>query len=711
MCPSQPGESPFGAWVRDEANLPCYELVLPEVPPAFPPLAHPIGNGRIHLVGDRWGRTSLFAGVPDRSVQLSVPSPCVFSAFYLRILTEDDATFVLPMDGLAAEGATLAWGVPYLRYAGQFAHSAGTVSFSVTFTIPRSGQVCSVEVDIRNESDTPFAGRIEAVCELDPGPIGPEGDRSPPEHPFQGDGVIIVPDFREDTGDFFLAGPAEWECAGVGQRLVLRSPLDISTESSIQTRFLFGISRECSFDLVRKQHGSFTLQAVQTDWGEAVMQRRVRAPELWMQQECLWAEGRLLAFLDGRPNPDATDPILNPGGPRFFLGLSPDADLPPGVAGAQIRDMLGIALPLGETAPDQTLAVLDRIMRCQSAAGRIPESLTAEDLPDEPRAATDRSDIEVLFLSAWAWFLSRITTTEVLDQPCPFRDGTSATRWEHIRRACEWVRHELGAGAHGLTRILAGDWNGWLNRVGTAGRGESALNTAMLAWALRTLVGIARRREEHLCAEQWESWRGELADAMALAFDQDRFRRGYTDRGQPVGAAEMGPIFADVQAWAVLARCGTVDQREKALQTALDHCLTPFGIALVAPPPPPPPEFSSRSLSPGLGQNGGTSATVSAWIAWALAVEGRPDRGFRVWEAASIRNRTTGPDAYPPGLVGLTDFLNRMDCPIGPGLPPSISYGRQPFPEAAAFAWRAFAMRRLLRDAGAVPPPSDRPSV
>ncbi|NOY82757.1 MAG: hypothetical protein GXP31_17300 [Kiritimatiellaeota bacterium] len=695
MSPAESGDNPFGTWVRDEANLPCYVLLLRDLPPAFPALRHHVANGCIHFLGDSAGRLSVLTGAPDRSLRLSAPQGGVFSAVYLRLAAADGKVSVLPADGLAAGGdGRLVWGVPYLRYEGHISREGTGLAFSFEVAVPRYTPAGQIEICLKNESDAPFEGIAEVICELAPFPRGPD---IPPVSLFQREGIVIRPDLREDIGDFFLAGGTEWECAGKGSRLVLQAPVRLAPAAEVAWRFLLGTSRECSFATVRDQYAEMNPEVIRARWAEALMHLRIRAPELWMQQECLWSEGRLSGFLDVRSVRN-TAPAINPGGRRFFRGIGAAARLPRGLLGTGVREMLGLALPLVETVPGQALAALDRVMCCQSSAGRVPERLEIQAVQDRVRPAADRSDLEVLFLAAWAWFLRREPATAGLDRECPFQDGAPGTRWEHIKRACDWVRHELGTGPHGLVRVLAGDWNGWLDRMGTSGRGESTLNTAMLIWALRPVIDTARRREDPVLADRLEDWRQQLAEAVAEAFDGNRFVRGYTDQGRPVGAGPNEPVFADAQAWAVLARCGTTLYRDKALQFVLETCLTSAGIAALSTPyPPPPPEdVSSFSTCPGLGENGGVSATVNAWMAWALASEGRADLGFRVWEAASLRRRTTGSDALPPALVGVTDWLNGPGCPLGGGLPAGVAENGGPWPEAAAFAWRAFGMRRLL---------------
>ena len=120
--------------------------------------------------------------------------------------------------------------------------------------------------------------------------------------------------------------------------------------------------------------------------------------------------------------------------------------------------------------------------------------------------------------------------------------------------------------------MLGGDWSAVLNRAGRGGVGESVLNTAVLCTALRTLADLCRGQGVSDFADRAASACAAFSQAVGDTFVEGAFLRAYTDAGSPVGDPREGPVFLDVQAWAVLGRCGTVTQRKEALDTVLNAC-------------------------------------------------------------------------------------------------------------------------------------------
>ena len=190
-------------------------------------------------------------------------------------------------------------------------------------------------------------------------------------------------------------------------------------------------------------------------------------------------------------------------------------------------------------------------------------------------------------------------------------------------------------------RIGSGDWNRLLDNAGRQGKGESVLNSAALAFALHALIEIARGQDrlqvEEL--EQLDGWRRALTQAVGEAFDGRWFCRAYADDGTTIGGSCDDRIFLDVQAWAVLARCGTERQRQMALDAALDRGDGTPGPRIISPPLPltPPCPYTTHRLPPQQDWNGGVSPMVGAWLVWALAEQGKIEQAQQHWEQLACR--------------------------------------------------------------------------
>ena len=201
-------------------------------------------------------------------------------------------------------------------------------------------------------------------------------------------------------------------------------------------------------------------------------------------------------------------------------------------------------------------------------------------------------------------------------------------------------------GQHGLILIREGDWNDYLSLMGVEGRGESVMNSGMACRAFSALSELAVRRGETPFAEEVVTYVAKMRLAVADAFDQGWFRRGYTDHGKPVGSYAENRLFINAQAWPILGKCGTPEQRRIALKNAIELCHTDIGLTLMSRPysSPAPDDISWCSIPAGEGENAGIWPQTIHWLIWALTEEGLLDKALAEWKCGTLhRPRTSVP--------------------------------------------------------------------
>jgi cellobiose phosphorylase len=201
-----------------------------------------------------------------------------------------------------------------------------------------------------------------------------------------------------------------------------------------------------------------------------------------------------------------------------------------------------------------------------------------------------------------------------LEERVEYKDEGSATVWEHLHRALDWFRANLGS--HRLPKMHFGDWNDSLN-IGRAGRGESVWLAMALVAAFKETAAIADAIGDSDAAAQCR------ADAVAMeanlekhAWDGEWYLRGFADDGSSVGGhGEVeGKIFAEPQSWAVLA--GLNPKRWPQVNASVNkHLRTPRGLLVCHPPFTKYQERLGRisSTPPGWGENGSCYCHVTAF--------------------------------------------------------------------------------------------------
>jgi hypothetical protein len=674
---------PFGSWTRDEFGLPCFDLVNDESLAPYSDLRHLISTGRLSAFCDRWGNVGLFTtdGGEGFVTITRTANQCRSACYSLLRLPSGGLVSLVP--GEWPSQRTTRYGVGYASYA--FAATAGATTVRVEVLIAAPGDdspFLRAHLSLRNVGGGDLDAEWLAAADCSLLDIYHSERQASADG---GPGEAVLRQVHPALGDLFLTGPASWRSTALSPvAACLACPVHLAPGAEVEVELCVGYgdaqARERSRTALRDHACTRVMQA----WADRLAVLDSVATTDWERDECVWTMGQLLAFTCY--DASVGEHYLNLGGY--------------GWQDFNQREVGEMALALAPWFPDQASACVRWMAATQAPSGDLPashdyrRSTLAQPLPDRVTS----SDTELWFLLALC-AAARVEPA-ILDQVVRFRDGTTASLWEHALAAWRWVVERIGVGEHGLVKSWHGDWNDYLWPVGQAGRGESMMNTGMACVAGSALAVLARGRGEHEWAGHTEALVQDLRSAAGRAFACTHFVRGYTDAGKAVGAADR--VFVDAQCWAALGECGTAEQRRTALLHTLAHNATELGLCLVNPalPSPPPADVSSLPIPAGEGENGGVWPQVVAWFVWALAAEGQTGQAHALWRRMTLRHHYAaypdvpfgiwgGPDCYNSHLAGARAHWTQVQ----------LWDRRAHAPMNPAVAWQAFA-RWQVQQAG-----------
>ena len=377
--------------------------------------------------------------------------------------------------------------------------------------------------------------------------------------------------------------------------------------------------------------------------------------------------------------------------------------------------------------------------RCQTqilrhAAHQFPEGDVLHwwhNLPDEHgrhRGVRTRISDDYLWLVYAAHrYVEQTKDTDFLKREVPFlsgralRDGEhdlydafsfgeKASMWEHLTAAADLFLAR-GVGSHGLSLMLAGDWNDGFDALGEGA--ESVFLSQFGVLCLRRLARLMRRENHRVdLAERYESFAAKLHRAVQNAFFGKWYARAFFGDGAPLGTDETlsSPCSIDLLPQAFSAFCfADSEERDEserarvfsALQSVWDNLYekTSGVLRLFTPP------FDTRgrevgyirAYAAGVRENGGQYTHAAVWYALACRTMAPFSKQSELWRlrAEEVMDRllpyhaALSPDAarrYRLEPYALAGDVYSFEGGLGRG-------GWNHYTGSAAWAWRYFAER------------------
>ncbi|MBR2054641.1 MAG: N,N'-diacetylchitobiose phosphorylase, partial [Clostridia bacterium] len=259
-------------------------------------------------------------------------------------------------------------------------------------------------------------------------------------------------------------------------------------------------------------------------------------------------------------------------------------------------------------------------------------------------------------------YIAETGNVAYLDEVIPFANKDEGTVREHLKRAIDFTMNHLGP--HGMPAGLHADWNDCL-RLGATG--ESTFVAFQFYYALQIMQEFCKDEPEYV------AYLKDIAEKLLKTlndecFEDDRFIRGFTDKGAVIGSKKdnEASMWLNPQSWAVISGAATAEQADIILNTANELLNTPYGIQVMYPPY----RFEAFDgalmllFNPGTKENAGIFCQIQGWAILAEALRGHGGRAFQYFAESSPASFNDNADlrVIEPYVHG--QFIEGKDSPF-----------------------------------------------
>lgn len=663
----------YGTWGTGSSGLPHFDLRVEDDDATDSPFRHLISTGRVSALADRWGNVNLFTTEGGFAWLNPLDSCKARGSIYLMMEVRGELISLIYSELTRKEVVRI--GTGSIEYHGEI--KTDRVHLRVVeevYALPNRERQIYARFRLTNLSTVPFEGRLEIRGDVTPTRPGAPTAKPLRQYPATRPGWALFPNIDEQLGDVFLASTEQSQSASKREYLCLFQSVRIESGAIFTVSAATGYAPNTTPPIFLP-----TLEEAHRQWAERLSPFAVHAPEPWMARECLWNAGQLLSFT-------SYDSSVG----EYFIALGGY-----GWGAFSVREVSEISMVLAACDWPMAAASLRFVAKTQLASGDVPK---LHNMRRDRSSHEFDSDNELWFVLGCCESIAMSGRAELLEEVCSFWDGDEATIWEHMKRAFYWVRDHIGTGQHGLILIREGDWNDYLSLMGAEGKGESVMNSGMACRAFASLSEIATRRGETCFAGEVESYLAKMRLAVAEAFDQGWFLRGYTDAGKPVGSHAEARLFLNAQAWPALGKCGTAEQRRKALKNAVKLCHSDIGMTLMSRPysSPAPDDISWCAIPAGEGENAGIWPQTIHWLVWALTEEGLLEEALAEWKCGTLHSHACRFPGVPYGIFNGPDCFSSKWAGKREGWTQSQLLNRaQSVPMNPMIAWQGFTLRKI----------------
>ncbi|PQV51502.1 glycosyl hydrolase family 36 [Jejuia pallidilutea] len=688
-------DSHFGTWKYDSQELPYFMLNFHKEQNPWYPFSHFQGTGSNIILTNQWGDVNVYS--TEYGVTNISPAKFFTRGGFYPMIQVDGELISLIISELDAE-KSVKYGVGYTEFSGELHRE--NIKLKITYRICTPFDYSKgflARVRLENMMDKPLKAEFSVNSDIWIKPtynnVKEWREIIKNSSKKLDKGRAEINHIDNNFKSIALVGNQSYIGDFSSSSIRLKKNIYLTSNQKEVADFKFGINED--YEAYQKALIAFEKDSSNTSWVDVLKPLKTIAQGNWMDRENIWTYSQLLSmcFYDT----SLQEHFIHLGG----YGLGRDPANPDN--GFSMREVAETGIVMSYFTPELTKSSLKWMAKTQLVSGDLKRSHDFYPLALEPESQRldkkfpDESDTEIWFLITCGEYFSATKDLDYFDEKVPYRtQGKTGSMWEHMVNAYKFIKNDIGTGKNGLIKMLHGDWNDYLSRTGSAGNGQSLMNTGMMCRALIKMHQLAEARQDPIATEL-KNYLKTLQKAVAASFDREWFVRAYDDEGNPIGTSN-DRLFLNAQSWAVLGQCGTEEQRKKSLMNAVKLCSTPIGMTLMSKPysSPSPENISWSPIPAGEGENAGIWPQTGAWLIWALAEEGLTKVALQEWEKSTLSNHTKLYPQVPFGIFNGPDCYSSHFANEREGWTQIEMFDRMiPVPMNPIIAWQAFGMRQI----------------
>lgn len=325
----------------------------------------------------------------------------------------------------------------------------------------------------------------------------------------------------------------------------------------------------------------------------------------------------------------------------------------------QFQDILGMLLP----EPGRVKARMLNALKYQFSDGSTLHNFFKI---TEWGEKTNHSDTPLWIPFGITEYLNETGDLTILNEVVKFYDEGEATVYEHTARALDFAISAVSE--RGLPKIMNGDWNDTLDKVGPRGKGETIWGAFFLGYVIKKTLPLLGLMNDQKRIKDWSEAYVKMEKLInEVAWDGEWYIRAFNDFMEPLGThkSEQGKIFINAQSWAIISGMAPEDRAKLCLESVKKHLLKPNGIQICWPSYTKVEENTgliSRCV-PGKKENGAIFNHASSWFVMASIVAGDIDSAVDIYKRMLPANSSERIDTYEVEPYVFAEYVTSPDHP------------------------------------------------